>query len=431
LPDLVHRITEAVKSPQERSTFGYRAMLVFSFLYYFRPQEIIPGLMVVPLAKITGVLAVLGLLLGTSKGRPKKWPAEIKLILALYGWLFLTIWFGYWRMGSLNVWFWECTKAVIIIVALSLTVSYLFELRRLMFVQVFGVALMTMVAVVVNHRMQGRLAGTGNGLLSNPNDLAMNIALNMPLCLAFFLGGRGLPRKLFWGFSMVVMIYAVMATYSRSGFLTLGLAIAVSLWEFGVRGNRFYMLAGAFFCGLILMIAIPRNYSARLETMVGQFQEGDRDRGSAEARKELLVRSLQVTITHPIFGVGPGNFESYTKLWRVTHNTYTELSSEGGIPALVLFLLLLSKAFSNLRRVRKLLRPRENLEMHLYASGLRASLVAYVLGAFFASTAYQLFPYYLVVYTTLLYKLASQPAGETPPLAQEPVRVPERIYSPA
>jgi len=32
-----------------------------------------------------------------------------------------------------------------------------------------------------------------------------------------------------------------------------------------------------------------------------------------------------------------------------------------------------------------------------------------VMGAFFADTAYQLFPYYLVAYTSAAYRIASQP----------------------
>jgi len=426
---LVNQVTDAVKSPKARSQAAYRVMLVFSFLYYFRPQDIIPGLGAVPLAKITGGIALLALLLGTSKGRPKKLAVEVKLLFAMFGWLILCIPFSSWRGGSFNVVFWEFSKAVIIALALTLTVSHMFELRRLIFVQAFGVALMTMVSVVVNHRPQGRLAGVGDALLSNPNDLAMNIALNWPLCLAYVLGTRGMLKKMFWGLSMLVMIYAVMATYSRAGFLALALAIVLCLWEFGVRGKKFYMLAGAVLCGLLLIVVVPRNYSQRLETLVGRFQQGDKDNGSAEARKELLVRSLELTATHPVFGVGPGQFGSYTKLWRVTHNTYTEFSSECGIPALLLFLVLLSRAVHNLRYVRKLPRSRESAEMHLYGSALWAGLTAYLVGAFFASTAYQLFPYYMITYTVLLYKLALQQAKAVAVVKKE-IQVPQPVYSP-
>jgi putative inorganic carbon (hco3(-)) transporter len=395
----------ALSDPQERSRFGYWTMVVFSFLYYFRPGDIIPGIASLHPAKITVFFAVLALLLGTNRVRSRKFPSETKIILAMFAWLILTIPFASWRAGSFAVVFYEFSRIVIVVFTLVLTVTRLAELRRLILMQALGVALMTIAAVIVNNRLQGRLAGMGNGLLSNPNDLAMNVALNWPLCLVFLLTGRGIAKKLFWAFAMLVMIYGLMATYSRAGFVALAVALLVCLWEFGIRGRRVHLIGIAALCMLGVFLVAPGNYLKRLETLVGHFQEGDYDRGSAEARKELLVRSLGVTATHPLFGVGPGNFPSYTGMWRVTHNTYTQFSSECGIPALLMFLLLLRKAFKNLMGLRKMSQSPETEEARMLTSALFASLAAYLVGAFFSSSGYELFPYYTVLYTTLLYRL--------------------------
>jgi O-antigen ligase len=415
---------------QERSRMGYWTMVVFSFLYYFRPGDIIPGIASLHLAKITAFFAVLALLLGTNRVRSRTLAIEIKIILAMFAWLIITIPFASWRGGSFVVVFVEFSRIVIVAFTLVLTVTRLTELRRLILMQALGVSLMTIAAVMVNNRMQGRLAGIGDGLLSNPNDLAMNVALNWPLCLVFLLTGRGIAKKLFWAVAMLVMIYAVMATYSRAGFLALAVALLICLWDFGIRGRRVYLLGIAVF-GLAAMIVVaPGRYIARLETLVGRFQAGDLDNGSAEARKELLIKSLVITATHPIVGIGPGNFPSYTGFWRVTHNTYTQLSSECGIPALLLFLLLLRRAFLNLFYLRKMPRAPEKEEMHLYASALSASFVAYLVGAFFSSSAYELFPYYLVIYTTLLYRLGfQQQEPEAKRQLNSPIEVRERAYS--
>jgi len=61
---------------------------------------------------------------------------------------------------------------------------------------------------------------------------------------------------------------------------------------------------------------------------------------------------------------------------------------------------------------------------------LMASLAAYLVGAFFADTAYQLFPYYLVAYTSVAYRIASQPDPNGPANSEKP-RFPgcrERIH---
>ena len=92
MASLMTKISEAVQSPSERSKFAYKVMLAFSFLYYLRPSDVIPGLRTIPLAKITGAIAiqaffnisvVLGLL--PTKGIPLPFISDIDgsvLILA-------------------------------------------------------------------------------------------------------------------------------------------------------------------------------------------------------------------------------------------------------------------------------------------------------------------------------------------------------------
>lgn len=424
--------TNAVAPPEQRSQFGYWVMVVFSFLYYFRPGDIIPGVGVLHLARVTAVFAVVALLMGANKIRPKRLPAEIKIIFLMFGWMVLAIPFAYWRGGSFQQVFFEFSRVLIVTLTLIVTVTREVELRRLMRMQALGVALMTIAAVIVNNRMQGRLAGVGDALLSNPNDLAMNVALNWPLCLLFLITVRGMAAKLFWAISMLVMIYAMIQTYSRAGFLALMVAIVLCLWEFGIRRKKLYILGLAFICLMGAVVVAPGNYLARLETLLGRFQQGDLDRGSAEARYGLLLKSLKVTATHPLFGVGPGNFPSYTRLWRVTHNTYTQFSSECGIPVLMLFLLLLRRVFLNLRYLRKVPRSPDTEQMHLYASALMASFGAYLFGAFFSSSAYELFPYYLVIYTTLLYRLTlAQQERKTTSMVRIPIEIRPPLYNPA
>src|SRR5579862_2718586 len=215
--------------PQQRSQFGYWTMVVFSFLYYLRPGDIIPGVAYLHLAKVTAFFAVLALLMGANRLRSRTLPLEIKIIFAMFVWMAMAIPFASWKGGSFSVTFVDFGRIVIISLTLILTVTRIVELRRLLFVQALGVCFMTITAVIVNNRMQGRLAGIGDGLLSNPNDLAMNISLNWPLCLFFLLTTRGALKKVLWSFFMLVMIYAVIQTYSRAGFLALAVAVVICL----------------------------------------------------------------------------------------------------------------------------------------------------------------------------------------------------------
>jgi O-antigen ligase len=90
--------------------------------------------------------------------------------------------------------------------------------------------------------------------------------------------------------------------------------------------------------------------------------------------------------------------------WLVTHNSYTEVSAEAGLPAFVLYLLILWRASRNVRVVKKY--TKIDGEYVLWGKALHASLLAFLLASFFASVAFEYFPYFLAAYTTSLFLLA-------------------------
>jgi len=206
---------------------------------------------------------------------------------------------------------------------------------------------------------------------------------------------------------LLVMIYAVFATASRGGFLSLIVATAVCLWEFAVRGRRRYLLLVAVITGIVFWTYAAGGVKQRFNSTFDDNNEQENTAyGSAQERRELLTKSLNLTAQHPFFGIGPGNFAEVSGHWRETHNSYTQMSSEGGVLAFVFYVLILRRGFVNLRGVKRLVRG--SRELNLMASGLRASLAGFVVGSFFASEAYQFFPYFLIAYTTTLYRVAAR-----------------------
>ena len=410
-------IDPAITRKRQRDTLAYSALLYFSFLYYARPEDLIPGLSIIPMEKITGGIALLALVAALAGSKIKtKFPLELKLLLMMFMQMILTIPFAVaWRGGAFHTVFSKFSKGVIVALLITLLVQSLPQLRKLLLVQAAAVALMTISSVII-HPGGMRLQGVLGGIFQNPNDLAINIAINWPLCLALFFRARDIGKKLFWLICLVGMLYAVVATYSRSGLLAMIVSVLVCLWEFAIRGRRFYLLILAGVLAIVgagIALSTP-HYVQRMKSLFSENVEGlpERDRGSVEARRDLLKQSIHLTFQNPIFGVGPGNFPVVTESWRVAHNTYTELSAEGGIPALILFVLILGLAFRNVRRVRKTVEYARNKEIQLFTGAMWASLAAYVVGAAFASTEYQLFPYFMVAYTSVLYRLASQPIQE-------------------
>jgi putative inorganic carbon (hco3(-)) transporter len=394
--------------PTGSTRLAYRGLLLFMVVYCLRPEDWIPGLAVIPLAKLSGFLAIGGFLAsGMSPIRVKGFPKELTYLVLLFVQLGLCIPFAIWRGGSFGVVVFGFSEIVILTVVLALCLDTVKQLRKLIFVQAAGISVVSAVSLIADRVSSGRIEGVIGGIFENPNDLAVGVAMAFPLCFMFLLRARGIARKLLWTVALLAMVRTVLATYSRSGFIALAGAVLVILYEFGIRRKRPQLFA---YVGVAIALFVvftgPANYGERISTILDPNSDPT---GSAQQRRELLITSLKITARHPVFGVGPGNFEIASGVWRGSHNTYTQLSAEGGVPALILFLLIFGRSFKNLRSVQKL--TKENDEIQMLGIALRASTIAYLVGSFFAHTAYQFYPYFLVGYSTALYLIAkTEPA---------------------
>lgn len=404
---------QSVASPQRRP-FVYGALVTFSWLYYYRPEDFIPGLTYIPMAKIVGVIGFLALIVGMASGGKVKMPRAVKILWLLLLQMAICIPTALWRGGALSTITDKFSKAVVVAMLISMAVVTLRELRKLLWIQVSAVALVTFFSIAVNHTRGGRLEGIQQSILENANDLAINIAICFPLCMVFMLNARGW-RKAIWALALGFMGLGVVLTYSRSGLLALLISIMVCVWEYGIKGRRRYIVVVA---GVALVLGMgaalsTSHYRARVESIILGNIEGSGDKGSLDARKTLLKKSIVTAVTHPLLGVGPGCFVLVDKGWYVAHNTYTELAAETGFPGLILFLMAMWAAFKNIAEIRKSQRYREDPELRLFTQALWAGLAAYLAGACFASTEYNLYPYFMVGYTCAMLRISSEPLSES------------------
>lgn len=404
---------QSLTRPAKSRPVVYGALVVFAWLYYYRPEDFIPGLAYVPMAKIAGIIGFVALIFGMmSGGAQGKVPRPIKFLWLLLMQMTMCIPFAMYRGGAFDTVFEKFSKGVIVAMLISMSVVTLRHLRRLLWISVSAVALVTAFSIALRHYEDGRLAGIQKSILENPNDLAINIAINFPLAVVFLLYAKGF-KKAWWGLAVLFMSLGIVLTYSRSGLLAFILSIIICVWEYGIKGKRRYVV-GVAIAALVVGMGIALtsgHYRARVASIVMGNIEGSGDKGSLAARKALLVKSIYIAATHPIFGVGPSCFPLVDKAWLVAHNTYTELAAEAGIPAMILFLLAIWAAFKNVGQVRASQPYREDTEFRLFTQALWAGLAAYLLGACFASTEYNLYPYFMVGYTCAMVQIMNQPEG--------------------
>jgi O-antigen ligase len=405
------RLPEGVRSLPRKETLtgAFFWLSAFYFVYCARPEDWIPGLGYIPLAKITGFLALVWLLFNVGKAKRgfRDLPKEGHYLLAMIGLLFVSALFSpVWKAGALANAL-NFSKVYIVWLVTFLAVNDFARLRRLIFIQTASVALICVVSIAKGHS-QPRLDGVLGGIYSNPNDLAFAIVLSLPFCLAFLVATSSALRKVAWLFSILFMLVAVFLTASRGGFITLVVAGVVCLWHFGVKGRRFYLVVAAGLLGAVLLLTAGRGVINRFFAISGDVETGS-DRaayGSFEQRRFLMLKAIEGIEHYPIFGVGARNFEVYSTVWREVHMTYLQIAVEGGIPAAILYVLFFFCGFRNLKKLR---RKRDmDPSVVLFVGALHSSLVGFAVGALFSPEAYQFFPYFAVAYTSAFWAIVEE-----------------------
>ena len=386
---------------------AYASLLVFTIVYFLQPSAWIPALNAVPLAKVTGALALVAFALGVMGygGLGFHLPREFIYLIVLFCQLCAAVAFStIWRGGAFRIVVLEFSKVVLMTVVVVVAVTTWSRFRKLLIVQVLCIGTITLISLRNSQLTEGRLMGSLSNRYGNPNDFALAIDLVVPFVIALLIRTRSILMKALWFLLLGAMSYAVLLTSSRAGLLALLLGLGLCLWEFGVKGGQKALLFLAALGTLALLLAgFTTKMGERLRSISGPG--GDESAYlSAQQRKELFWRSVHVTAEHPLFGVGSGNFAQLSGSWHVTHNSYTELSAEGGVLALLLFLLMLWSSFRNLRYARHSASGQQ--EVLIWTGALRASLAAFVLGACFGSFEYQFLPYFLMAYTTVLCRIS-------------------------
>jgi putative inorganic carbon (hco3(-)) transporter len=254
----------------------------------------------------------------------------------------------------------------------------------------------------IGTEITSRIMGRIKGLFDNPNDLALHLVTMVPIAVGLAMAKPGMFRKFVYIGAAGLMVAAIVVTFSRGGFLGL---VAVSFFlvlKLG-RKQRFPTMA-AFFLAVVLFFALaPGSYGSRLSTI---FNIGGDLTGSASQRNQVLKRSILVTLRYPLFGVGLGNFhyKSFQELG--THNAYTQVGSEMGVAAMIMYIMFLVYPYKRLKEIEKATDGKKDDRYYYYLSiGLRASLIGYMVASFFAAVAYQWYIYYLVGYAIALRRI--------------------------
>jgi O-antigen ligase len=247
-----------------------------------------------------------------------------------------------------------------------------------------------------NRQGFGRVSLRG-GAYSDPNYYAMWLLAVIPLIWPL-VARQPIGTKLIGIGGGLLSFVSVLRTGSRAALVSLAIMLVV-VFVLSTLRIRILILSVTALAVVIAVAFIPNALQTRLG--VSTSDRSGADQNSATARETLLVTSLALTLGNPVFGIGPCNFaESIVQegrsrglIWAPlgTHNSYTQISSETGVPGILLFLLLIGFSFRNIISLLRQTRPRgetPNLHIHQLARGMLVSLAGVCTFMFFLAEAY-------------------------------------------
>ncbi len=419
---------------------GFLLLLLFLFATHSRVFDfIVPPFRLI--AILGGAAALVALITG-SLFRAIRHPVTLCL-LAFTAWAALSIPFSVWRGGSFDTLMGWLRSLLVFGLITGFTTTYS---RLLTVVKLIAASLLvfTGLTYVLGTTVLGRLTMESTKF-GNPNDLAQILLMTMPLW--WFLAFRP-GVALFWRLvnlaCVFVLLGAFVKTGSRAGLIALA-AVLLAVFFLGSSRRRIPMALGTLVVLVMVFAFAPRMLLERYTTVFQPAPTDETGETEAEARAEEaattsamsrwqhLKESLTITIQHPLLGVGPGQFMVAQNdlahdlgrrgSWRLSHNMYTQLSAETGIPGLLFYLGAMLVCWRTLRGAAPRRRAAtERSEASFLAENLVLMFVAFAVTAFFSSVAYDVqFPVIAgmaVVLSRLDLKL---PAASEPPVQRTPL----------
>jgi O-antigen ligase len=390
---------------------SFAGVFLFSLMLYFRPYEWSTSLSWLSSAAFWIAVATIAIYLPTQLGLEGNLTVrtpEVTFVLLLLLLAILSIPLSLSPSAGLTA-LSDYAKVVMIFIVMVNVVRSEARLRILLLLTFVASAIVSISAM--NDYLSGnltlqRISGSIGGIFSNPNDLALHLVTMTPLAFALFLGTSNPFKKVFYAAATLIFIVGILATFSRGGALGLGVAGLVMALKYA-RRMRVVVVGAVLVLMLGAIAAAPGALRQRLLTT------GD---ASAVSRTDDLKRSLYLTVRHPILGVGLGNYVFYSNQNKATHNAYTQVASEIGVAAALLYVLFLVVPLKSLFKIEKETRDLKKKPTAYYLSiGLQCALIGYMVSSFFASVPYLWYAYYLVAYSIAVRRIydsknANQPA---------------------
>ena len=341
-------------------------------------------------------------------------------------WLIVEAPFSTWRGGSFHDltdgWL-KSYSTFLIVVALVFTVK---QVRGLFLALMLGTVFVVGVSLVqgVQSEQDSRFS-TSEGTLSNSNDLAGALLMGLPFLLQCAADKeRPWLFRIVAGLSIPPLLLVVLRTGSRGALI----AIAILVTIYMIRTSLFKRLVIIVIVAALALSApflMSRDVYDRYKTLflntTGVHKLNDVQASAIESsrtRELLLKQAVELTLKHPFFGVGLGQFapqaadlsmdHGEAPVWRTAHNFLILVITETGIPGFVAYCCAVIFTGLTLMRVSRRARRQHNDYILALSRTLFYSFLCFVICALFSTNAYTFHVPLLAALVAAFSRLAEQ-----------------------
>lgn len=250
------------------------------------------------------------------------------------------------------------------------------------------VAIIGLGQVVVHPRFLGLDTFSGNfgegaritSFLGNPNPVAMVLSIGIPFALFGSVSLSGARERWAASIALLVLVLALVFTFSRSGWLAVGIGVLIIGLVVDRRALLVFMVTVVVAVGLFSVL--PRGLAAPQPSQDGgaaippsDLVDSTVDRlgnlaREGDTRRRYTVEGIPILLDHPWLGVGPGRYggaaatllpspiydEYDTGLYgyRTIHSFWQHLLGESGALGTAVFLAILAGLLLRVARAARL-----------------------------------------------------------------------------
>lgn len=249
--------------------------------------------------------------------------------------------------------------------------------------------------------------------MGNPILLAIYLLLLFFPTLSFAIREKNIKLKLFYAFSLLLFLFAILVSGSRAAYFGIVVGILYFLLLYPKKFTKIKILTAIF---LLIVVAVVfyvnafKTYPQALQkNKIFQTLEGRLSIKKAlnDERYKAWQTALKEIGDKPVLGWGPENLavgfdKNYDPLvtgspwWDKAHNVFLQIGAETGILGIIAYLLLIIALFWQLQKHKK------NNENSLIMFGLQTTLIGYLVANFFS---FDSFSTYLIFFLIIGYSL--------------------------